>query len=82
MIPGSSATENHFDRLVAKLNQNNSRPHSLLKVKVMNDDSLHFTGQTRRGDNEPIIVVGFENTKMAIAILNSKLVDLILLLRS
>lgn len=63
MIPGSSATENRFDRLVAKLNQNNSRPHSLLKVKVMNDDSLHFTRQIWRGDNEPIIVVGFENNK-------------------
>ncbi len=63
MIPGSSTTENRFDRLVAKLNQNNSRPHSLLKVKVMNDDSLHFTRQIRRGDNEPMIVVGFENNK-------------------
>lgn len=63
MIPGSSATENRFDRLVAKLNRNNRRPHSLLKVKVMNDDTLRFTGQIRRGDNEPIIVVGFENNR-------------------
>lgn len=63
MIPGSSATENRFDRLVAKLNQNNRHPHSLLKVRVTNDDKLHFTGEIRRGDNEPIIVVGFENNK-------------------
>lgn len=63
MIPGSSATENRFDGLVRKLNRNTQHPHSLLKVKVMNDDSLHFTGQIRKGDNEPIIVVGFENNK-------------------
>ena len=63
MIPGSSATENRFDRLVAKLNRHNRHPHSPLKVKVTNDDKLHFTGEIRRGDLEPIIVVGFENNK-------------------
>lgn len=63
MIPGSSATENRFDRLVTKLNRGSKHPHSLLKVKVMNDDKLQFTGQIRQGDNEPIIVVGFENNK-------------------
>lgn len=61
MIPGSSATENRFDRLVAKLNAGNKNPHSLLKVRVTNDDRLHFSGRIRQGDNEPIIVVGFEN---------------------
>ncbi len=63
MIPGSSATENRFDRLVAKLNRHNRHPHSLLKVKVTNDDKLHFIGEIRQGDLEPIIVVGFENNK-------------------
>ena len=44
MIPGSSATENRFDGLVRKLNQDRRGvKHSLLK------------------DNEPIIVIGFEN---------------------
>lgn len=61
MIPGSSATENRFDRLVAKLNTGNKSPHSLLKVRVTNDNRLHFSGRIRQGDNEPIIVVGFEN---------------------
>lgn len=61
MIPGSSATENRFDTLVKKLNKNNRNPHSLIKVKVTNDDKLHFSGTLRRNDNEPIIVVGFEN---------------------
>lgn len=61
MIPGSSATENRFDTLVKKLNRNTKNQHSLVKVKVTNDDKLHFSGQVRQGDNEPIIVVGFEN---------------------
>lgn len=61
MIPGSSATENRFDRLVKKLNKNNRTQHSLVKVRVTNDDKLHFTGTVRQNDNEPIFVVGFEN---------------------
>ncbi|KRO00784.1 alpha/beta hydrolase [Companilactobacillus kimchiensis] len=61
MIPGSSATENRFDTLVKKLNKNNRNPHSLIKVKVTTDDKLHFSGRLRQGDNEPIIVVAFEN---------------------
>lgn len=61
MIPGSSATENRFDRLVKKLNQNANTQHSLLKVRVTNDDKIHYSGTIRPGDNEPIIVVGFEN---------------------
>ncbi|CAJ1176194.1 acyltransferase [Companilactobacillus crustorum] len=63
MIPGSSATENRFDQLVKKINKNNKNPHSLIKVKVTNDDKLHFTGQIRQRDNEPIIVIGFENNR-------------------
>jgi len=61
MIPGSSASVNRFDTLVKKLNRNNRSPHSLIKVRVTTDDKLHMSGQLRRGDNEPIIVVGFEN---------------------
>lgn len=63
MIPGSSATVNRFDTLVKKLNKGKSlkNQHSLMKVRVTNDDKLHITGQIRQGDNEPIIVVGFEN---------------------
>lgn len=61
MIPGSSASVNRFDSLVKKLNSGKRNPHSLLKVRVTNDDKLHFTGRIRQGDNEPVIVVGFEN---------------------
>ncbi|MDS1016182.1 alpha/beta hydrolase [Lentilactobacillus buchneri] len=63
MIPGSSATENRFDGLVSEINHNRTNPHSLLKVKITNDDKLHFTGRLRPGDNEPFIVVGFQNNK-------------------
>lgn len=61
MIPGSSATINRFDTLVAKINQRDRRNHSLLKVKVYNNGKITYTGQIRQGDHEPFIVVGFEN---------------------
>ncbi|ELY5750291.1 alpha/beta hydrolase [Streptococcus iniae] len=64
MIPGSSATENRFDGLVNKLNQNRRGvPHSLLKVKVWNDGHTTYSGKIASKDNEPIIVIGFENNK-------------------
>ncbi|KAE9564607.1 hypothetical protein FD33_GL002322 [Companilactobacillus paralimentarius DSM 13238 = JCM 10415] len=61
MIPGSSASVNRFDTLVDKLNKNNKQPHSLIKIRVTTDNKLHVSGRLRRGDNEPVIVVGFEN---------------------
>ncbi|EHJ52979.1 alpha/beta hydrolase [Streptococcus macacae] len=62
MIPGSSATENRFDGLVKKLNQDRSGvKHSLLKVKVWNDGRITYNGSIAARDNEPIIVIGFEN---------------------
>ncbi|EEU30886.1 hypothetical protein HMPREF0501_00291 [Limosilactobacillus coleohominis 101-4-CHN] len=61
MIPGSSASVNRFDRLVNQLNRHRKNPHSLLKVKVMKDDKIQYSGRIRPDDNEPIIVVGFEN---------------------
>ena len=61
MIPGSSATINRFDDLVKLLNKNDHQKHSLLKVKVYNNGEIKYYGKIRSGDNEPIIVVGFEN---------------------
>lgn len=64
MIPGSLATENRFDSLVTKLNKKrNGKKHSLLKVKVWNSGSITYSGSISANDNEPIIVVGFENNK-------------------
>lgn len=61
MIPGSSASVNRFDTLVTKINRQERQNHSLLKVKVYNNGKITYTGQVREGDNEPFIVVGFEN---------------------
>lgn len=63
MIPGSSATENRFDSLVAKLNETAPVQHSLLKVKVYNSGQIIYSGHIRARDDEPIIVVGFQNNQ-------------------
>ena len=64
MIPGSSATENRFEGLVTKLNQDRQgTKHSLLKVKVWNNGTITYSGSIDAKDNEPIIVIGFENNK-------------------
>ena len=61
MIPGSSASINRFDTLVQKINELDHKNHSLLKVYVKENGQLVFTGRIRRQDNEPFIVVGFQN---------------------
>lgn len=61
MVPGSSASVNRFDSLITKLNTNNSHPHSVLKIKVKTNGELDISGSINRGDNEPIIVIGFQN---------------------
>lgn len=61
MIPGSSATVNRFDSLVDTLNKKNPHPHSLLKVQVKTNGDVYYSGSINKGDNEPIIVVGFQN---------------------
>lgn len=61
MIPGSSATENRFDELIATINEISLKKHSLLKVKVYNSGKMVFKGKIAAKDNEPFIVVGFEN---------------------
>lgn len=63
MVPGSSASVDRFDPLIAKLNKNNQHPHSVLKVKVSTNEKLKYSGSIAKGDNEPIIVIGFENNK-------------------
>ena len=73
MIPGSSATENCFDGLVTKLNQDRQgTKHSLLKVKVWNDGHITYSGSIDAKDNEPVIVVGFENNKDGYSNIKSK----------
>jgi uncharacterized alpha/beta hydrolase family protein len=61
LVPGSSATQNRFNALVAELNRETPHQHSLLRVEVMTDGTLKYTGSVRPADKQPIIVVGFEN---------------------
>ena len=63
MIPGSSASQNRFDTLVTQLNKADKRKHSLIKLTVKKNDQVTMTGTLRPRDNEPVIVVGFENNK-------------------
>ncbi|RRK09845.1 alpha/beta hydrolase [Lactiplantibacillus garii] len=63
MIPGSSASQNRFDTLVKQLNKADKRRHSLIKLTVKTDDKITMSGSLRPRDNEPVIVVGFENNK-------------------
>ena len=63
MIPGSSATENRFNRMVKKLNRNLHSHHSLVRIKVWNDGHMTYRGHLKRKDRNPIFVVGFQNNR-------------------
>ena len=63
MIPGSSATENRFNRMVKKLNRNQHSHHSLVRIKVWNDGHMTYRGHLKRKDRNPIFVVGFQNNR-------------------
>lgn len=61
-IPGSSATINRFDNLLNKLNTPKST-HSILKVQVNTDGKLVYSGHIRANDEQPFIVIGFQNNQ-------------------
>lgn len=61
MVPGSSATKNHFNQLVNLLNKDTDKKHSLMKIQVDNRYRVTTEGYIHRGDREPIIVIGFQN---------------------
>lgn len=61
LVPGSSATQNRFNDLVGELNRETPHQHSLLRVEVMTDGALKYSGSIRANDRQPIVVVGFEN---------------------
>jgi len=63
MVPGSSASQNRFDALIKELRKETKTAHSVLKVKVAENGQLSYTGSIRRGDNQPFIVVAFENNR-------------------
>ena len=59
-IPGSSATIDRFDSLIATLN-NKGTKHSVLKVQVNTDGHLTYSGRIRANDQQPFIIIGFQN---------------------
>lgn len=63
MVPGSSATTERFNQLVDQLNAHTPTKHSVLKVNVSTKGVLTYTGSIDKNDNEPFIIIGFQNNK-------------------
>ena len=63
MIPGSSATENRFNKMVRKLNHGQHPHHSLIRIKVWNNGRMTYRGHLKRKDRKPIFVIGFQNNR-------------------
>ena len=61
MVPGSSATIQRFNQLVKQLNSNTPNKHSVLKIQVSTKGELSYSGSIDRNDNEPFIIIGFQN---------------------
>ena len=61
MVPGSSATTERFNQLVKQLNSKTATKHSVLKIKVSTKGELSYSGAVNRNDNEPFIIIGFQN---------------------
>ena len=73
MIPGSSATENRFNRMVKKLNRNQHPHHSLVRIKVWNDGHMTYRGHLKRKDRNPNNRDGYENIKQQAAMFDAAL---------
>ncbi|MBB1062212.1 alpha/beta hydrolase [Limosilactobacillus fastidiosus] len=63
MVPGSSATKERFNQLIRILNKNTEKKHSVLKMEVYNNGKITYNGTVTRNDNEPFIIISFENNK-------------------
>ncbi|MCP9330615.1 acyltransferase [Lactobacillus kefiranofaciens] len=63
MVPGSSATTERFNELVNQLNRDTPTKHSVLKINVSTKGVLSYSGSIDKNDNEPFIIVGFQNNK-------------------
>ena len=72
MIPGSSATVNRFDRLVAQINRDDHQNHSLLKVKVLMMVALHMLDQLGLVIIDHLSLLALKIIMMVIAIFKSK----------
>ncbi|MFT8470293.1 MAG: alpha/beta hydrolase [Oenococcus sp.] len=60
MIPGSAASNMRFNNLILILNSK-STPHSLLRVRVNTNNTITYSGRIKANDQQPYIVIGFQN---------------------
>lgn len=63
MVPGSSATKERFNQLINLLNKDTDKKHSVLKMEVYNSGKISYSGTIARNDNEPFIIISFENNR-------------------
>ncbi|EFQ57474.1 alpha/beta hydrolase [Streptococcus downei] len=62
LVPGSDATQERFNDLIADLNSR-EKNHSVLKLTVHKDDSISYSGKVNNKDRQPFIVIAFENNQ-------------------
>lgn len=60
-VPGSSADQDRFDDIFKTINTGSHVQHSVLKVEIMKNDTIKYTGSIRPNDLQPFIVVAFED---------------------
>lgn len=60
LVPGSSASQERFNGTVSSLNQM-GRKHGLLKLTVQTNGHIKYSGQLQASDNQPYIVIAFQN---------------------
>lgn len=63
LVPGSNASINRFDKTIESINDHTNHKHSLLKIKVTKNNKLKIKGELNPRDQEPFIVIGFQNNK-------------------
>lgn len=61
MIPGSSATKERFNKTTKIINNETNNTHSLIKIEMKKNGKMVKTGKLLPHDNEPFIVIGFQN---------------------
>ncbi|WP_165212969.1 alpha/beta hydrolase [Streptococcus tangpeifui] len=62
LVPGSDATQERFNGLLASLNER-GQSHSILKLTVKKDASITYSGKLNSKDQHPFIVIAFENNQ-------------------
>lgn len=60
-IPGTNGTNHRFDSLIDELKQSDVAINGILKVYVKKNGDIRLSGKLSQRDQEPLIVVGFED---------------------